>query len=263
MDNQAFTKELETHVRPATFPVAIRMLQPGEAAPEKARRPARDLGIRVAVCQAIGMGRRYGWTVAVGGDDINCPLTKTAFGWEKELAYYTAGNCACGLYTETLEAGARTETATDRFPYGMYDRVLIAPCVRAGFPPHLVLVYGNAAQVMRMVTAALWKRGGALQASFTGRLDCSDAIIRTILKDDYQVILPCYGDRVFGQTGDNEMAFTIPVGKTETFVEGLEGTHRGGIRYPVPTFLRYSPEYPESYKRLEELWAREKQVPAG
>ncbi len=37
--------------------------------------------------------------------------------------------------------------------------------------------------------------------------------------------------------------------------EGLQGTHRGGIRYPIPTFLRYSPEYPESYNKLEELWA--------
>jgi uncharacterized protein (DUF169 family) len=260
MDTKTFTRELETHVRPATFPLAIRMLRPGEEPPPKARRPARDLRVQVAVCQAVSIGRRYGWTVAVGRDDIHCVLTKVAFGFEPELPYYTEGNCACGMYTETLAAGARTEAATDKFPRGEYETIVIAPAARADFAPHLVLVYGNAAQVMRMVTAALWKRGGALHASFTGRLDCSDAIIRTMLRDDYQVLLPCYGDRVFGQTEDHEMAFTIPAASMDHFVEGLNGTHRGGVRYPIPTFLRYRPEFPESYNKLEELWAREESV---
>jgi hypothetical protein len=33
---------LQTYIRPQTFPVAIRMLKPGEPIPDRARRPARD-----------------------------------------------------------------------------------------------------------------------------------------------------------------------------------------------------------------------------
>lgn len=107
---------------------------------------------------------------------------------------------------------------------------------------------------MRLVTGALWKRGGAITSSYTGRLDCSDEIIRTILTGDYQVILPCYGDRIFGHTEDWEMAFALPASKMDELVEGLKGTHAGGIRYPIPTFLRCAPSYPESYNKLEQLW---------
>ncbi len=162
------------------------------------------------------------------------------------------------MYTETKAAGAKTEAATHKFPHGRYDRILVGPAARADYLPDVLLLYGNSAQVLRLVTAALWKRGGALTSSFTGRLDCSDEIIRTIETRDYQVILPCYGDRVFAQTEDWEMAFSLPASKMEELVDGLKATHAGGIRYPIPTFLRYSPQYPESYNKLAQLWTDER-----
>ena len=69
-----------------------------------------------------------------------------------------------------------------------------------------------------------------------------------------QVILPCYGDRIFAQTEDYEMAFTIPYSRISEVLEGLEGTQKGGIRYPVPSFLRYEGKFPEKYRIIEEDW---------
>ena len=255
MDLKTFTREVETHVRPATFPVAAKLLRPDEPVPEKAKRPHRDFKIQIAICQAIAMARRYGWMVAVGEEDVNCVLTKTVFGLAPLTEHFTSGHLACGMYVETEAAGARTEAATERLPEGKYKHLLVAPAARAEFVPDAVVIYGNPAQVMRLVTAALWKRGGALTSSFTGRIDCSDEIIRPVLSGDYQVILPCYGDRVFAQTEDGEMAFSLPGSKMEELVTGLEGTHKGGIRYPIPTFLRYTPQYPEHYYELEKIWA--------
>jgi hypothetical protein len=76
-----------------------------------------------------------------------------------------------------------------------------------------------------------------------------------MLSGDYQVILPCYGDRVFAHTEDAEMAFSLPGAKMAELVAGLEGTHKGGIRYPIPGFLRYAPQFPEHYYELERIWA--------
>jgi uncharacterized protein (DUF169 family) len=255
MDTNTFAREIETHVRPATFPVAAKLLSPDEPVPEKAKRPWRDLKIQIAICQAIAMARRYGWTLAVGAEDVNCVLTKTAFGLAPLTEHYTAGNLACGMYTETKEAGARSEEATHRLPAGKYKHLLVAPASRAAFVPDALVIYGNPAQVMRLLTGALWKRGGAITSSFTGRIDCSDEIIRTILTGDYQVILPCYGDRVFGHTEDAEMAFSLPGSKMDELVEGLAGTQKGGIRYPIPSYLRFTPQYPEHYYELERIWA--------
>ncbi len=255
MDCKSFTREIETHIRPATFPVAVKLLRPDEPVPEKAKRPLRDMKIQIAICQAIAMARRYGWSIAVGEEDVNCVLTKTAFGLAPVTEHYTSGHLACGMYTETLEGGAKTEAATHRLPQGVYKHLLVGPAARAEFVPDALIIYGNAAQVMRLLTGALWKRGGAITSTFTGRIDCSDEVIRTMLTGDYQVILPCYGDRVFAHTEDSEMAFSLPGAKMDELVEGLQGTHKGGIRYPVPAFLRYTPQYPEHYYELERIWA--------
>ncbi len=258
MDPAAVNAEIEKYVRPQTFPVGIRMARPGEGVPANARVPARDLGFRVAICQTFSIARRYGWTVAVGRDDLSCPLAKVAFGFEPVLPYYAEGNLACGMYVETPEAAVRTEADVPKFRLGEYERILVAPLGRTTFEPHVVLVYGNSAQVMRLVAAALYRRGGRLHSSFSARLDCADAVIETMHTGRPQVILPCYGDRIYGQTEDHEMAFTIPWAMVGDLVEGLAGTHRGGIRYPVPAWLRYAGEFPETYRKLDSLWEEER-----
>jgi uncharacterized protein (DUF169 family) len=255
MDVKMFAREIESHIRPATFPVAAKLLRADEPLPEKAKRPLRDMKVQIAICQAIAMARRYGWTVAVGEEDLNCVLTKTVFGFAPITEHFTSGHLACGMYVESLEAGAKTEAATERVESGKYKYLLVAPLARAEFAPDAIVIYGNPAQVMRLVTGALWKRGGALTSSFTGRVDCSDEILRPMLSGEYQVILPCYGDRVFGHTEDHEMAFSLPGSRMDELIEGLAGTHKGGIRYPIPSFLRFTPQYPEHYYELERIWA--------
>jgi hypothetical protein len=84
---------------------------------------------------------------------------------------------------------------------------------------------------MRLVTAALYKRGGRITSSFSGRIDCADIIIQTIHTQDCQVILPCYGDRIFAQTEDSEMAFTMPPASLRSS-RGSKAP-KGGVRYPI------------------------------
>lgn len=248
---------LAQYVRPGSYPLAIRMVKDDEPLSERTKRPHCDLKIQVAICQTFSMARRYGWQLAVGKEDINCPLALTAFGFREEIETFSCGEMCAGMFTETKQAGARTEAAVPKFSFKEYKYVLAAPISRADFIPHLYLVYGNSAQIMRLMTAVLYKEGGYLTSKFSGRLDCADICIETMKTGKAQVILPCYGDRVFGQTQDDEMALTLPVGKEEEIILGLEGTHRGGIRYPVPTFLRYTPQYPKHYYKLFADWEKE------
>jgi hypothetical protein len=48
------------------------------------------------------------------------------------------------------------------------------------------------------------------------------------------------------------MAFSIPADRMEEIIEGLEGTQKGGVRYPIPSFLRYTGEFPEHYTKVVE-----------
>jgi hypothetical protein len=38
------------------------------------------------------------------------------------------------------------------------------------------------------------------------------------------------------------MAYTLPASHLKDLVEGLAKAHERGIKYPIPTFLRYQPE---------------------
>ncbi|MCF6093006.1 DUF169 domain-containing protein [Microaerobacter geothermalis] len=248
------SEEIEKYVRPDTFPLGIRVLDKGESVPDKTKRPAKDFGVRISICQGITMSRRYGWTLAMGGEDLSCPIAKVAFGFEENLPFYSEGNLACGMYAENMEAAKKTEEDVPKFLDDESGIILVGPLSRISFEPETVLVYGNSAQVMRMVAAALYKRGGSITSSFSARADCADIIIRTKQTNEPQVILPCYGDRVFGQTHDHEMAFTLPFNRSQEFIDGLSGTQKGGVRYPIPTFLQYQAKFPPSYEKLNQMW---------
>lgn len=258
LDPKTVAAALDQHLRTETFPLAIRVVRGGEPVPEKVRRPFRDMGIKISICQGISMARRYGWAVGMGAEDLSCPIAQVAFGFEPEIPYYSEGNLAAGMYVETCGQGALTESEVPKFTTDEAGIVVVAPLARCNFEPESILVYGNSAQVMRASAAALWKTGGSLTSTTTARADCADIVIRTSKSGQPQVVLPCNGDRIFGQTQDHEMAFTIPWKQAADLLEGFEGTHRGGIRYPIPHYLRYQAEFPATYRKLQELWEQEK-----
>lgn len=257
LDCKTVAAALDRHLRTDTFPLGIRIIRDGEPLPDRVRRPLRDMGIKIAICQGIGMARRYGWAIAMGPEDLICPIAQVAFGFKPAIPYYTEGNLAAGMYVETCAQGALTEQEVPKFAPEEAGTVVVAPLHRCTFEPETLLIYGNSAQVMRAVTASLWKTGGSLTSTTTGRADCADIVIRTARDGRPQFILPCLGDRIFGQTQDTEMAFTIPWRLVADLLEGLEGTHKGGVRYPIPNFLRYTPEFPATYQRLQALWGEE------
>ncbi len=253
-DVAALNDALSTYLRLTQFPIAIRMIAPGEPFPERAKRPQADLGEQIAICQGFAMSRRYGWSMGMDRDDLSCPLAKVVWGFEPMLDYFLNGMTCAGMYTETPAAGVVTEAGVDKWDYGQWQGVASAPLHRANFEPHVILIYGNSAQVMRLVTARLWSTGGRVSSSFCGRIDCADAVITAMQTDECQVILPCYGDRIFAQTEDGEMGFSIPASKIGMIIKGLEGTHKGQVRYPIPSFLRYTGQYPDSYMKMEQMW---------
>lgn len=244
-------------VRPATYPLAIRMVTADEPIPARSRRPHRDMDVQVTICQAVGISRRYGWAMAVTPDDLSCPLVFVPFGFSQAVAFQADGHACEGIYTETAEAGARSEQIVPRLETGKYAGILMAPLERAEFEPQVICVYGNSAQVMRLVQASLFKRGGALNSLSSGRIDCAEIVIRTLLSEQPQYILPCSGDRIFGLTDDDEMIFAMPMSWADEVIHGLEATHAAGIRYPVPKFMRFQPQYPPQYEQLREALVAE------
>jgi uncharacterized protein (DUF169 family) len=145
IDLKNFEQEIQIYIKPTTLPLAIKLLTSEQGIPEKTRRPQRDFKKRFSVCQAVGMSRRMGWTFALGNEDVSCPLNQVSLGFERELPFFKEGNLCEGMYTNTKEAGRRTEAAVPKFKHGQYKYILIGPVARANYEPDIILIYGDSA----------------------------------------------------------------------------------------------------------------------
>ncbi len=252
-DMKQLDQALTTYIRPLTFPVAIKMLKSESEIPPKTRRPLEQMKKKIAICQGIGIARKLGWAVAMGKEDMQCSLGAAPFGFFKNIDYFEEGNLASGMFTASPEAGKKEEALVDRFAYGEYSHILVSPLSRTAFEPDMVLVYGNPAQIMRLIQGALYQSGGAVESSCMGRLGCA-TIITVKQKDVCRYVVPGNGDRIFGMTQDYEMAFFMPASKIESVLEGLEKTHRAGIRYPITSFFNFQATFPPSYQEQMRIW---------
>ena len=253
LDLKKVNEELTTYVRPQTFPVAVKMLKSADEIPPKTRMPQRDLGFQVATCQSIAIARRFGWTLGLTKEEMSCAPGMLALGFAKTNEFYLQGNIAKDMYVGSLEAGAAMEAAIPRFAHGEYKAMVVGPIDRMTFEPALILMYGNSAQLMRLVQGALFKKGGTLKAEAQCRVDCAEIVVRTIQTKECQWVLPCTGDRQFALTADDELCFTMPAERVEEVMEGLAGSHKFGIRYPVPMNLQWTAKFPPKYNQLYEM----------
>lgn len=234
-------KKLEEQVRPTTFPVAVRFLEKGEEPPEKSRRPREEAGEPIALCQGLTLTRRRGLTMYFDRDESSCPLAVSALGWDggEGLAFLPAFTLAMH-YARNEEAAARKAEAMSRLEAGRCIGIVLSPLTRTRVEPHVVVVFGNPAQVMRLVQAASRWTGERVQAGFGGiGGSCNEGIVATFLGGEPRVALPGNGDRVFAATQDDELIFAFPAAWADRVVEGLEDTSARGIRYPIPTFINY------------------------
>ena len=53
------------------------------------------------------------------------------------------------------------------------------------------------------------------------------------------------------------MIFAMPARCAPDVMAGLEGTHQGGIRYPITKYMRFTPSYPGQYEKLREALIHE------
>src|SRR5437016_6412167 len=139
---QTLDQALTRYARLPTFPLAVGWGSEAEV-PPGLKRPARDLRIQVAVCQTFALARRYGWGLAVGREDLSCPLAMVAFGFDRSLPFYEEGNLCVSMYTRDAAAGKRSEAAIPKFALGHHELLYVAPLARATFTPEVVVVYAN------------------------------------------------------------------------------------------------------------------------
>lgn len=246
-----YGERIEALIRPATFPLAVKLIQAEAEIQPEYKRPSRDMALQNFVCQNFKMARTYGWTIAVTEADINCKPARVVYGWDipKAEDKEWADAFSIGLY-------AKDSATASKFEQQLYslDRkfagLIISPLTRTKIVPDSVLVYCLPAQAMRFVQSYLFMEGGVLEFSAAGRVgSCREGVIKTIKTNKPQYVTLGNGDRVWGGAQDYEVMFSCPGEKLDILIEGLERTHAAGLRYPIPQYMNYSPGFQTEFEK--------------
>jgi uncharacterized protein (DUF169 family) len=245
---------ISNDLRLKTLPVAAKFLK--EAAfPEKTRRPASTLGKRITICQAVTMARVYGWTMGLTKEDLICVPAMITFGLTRASDQRTTlGKLMCDASLLKDQNAAQQEPLSMSFvESGEYEAILLAPLTGSSFDPDTIAIYGNAAQVMRMIQAWVYHEGKRISGNFGGKIECSEYLIAPFKNEAPRVVIPGNGDRIFSMTQDDELVFALPGNGLELLVQGLkEAGKKIGARYPVTFYQNFQPEFPKLYRKLGE-----------
>lgn len=195
------------------------------------RRPRRKL----TICQIINASRLYGWSWNVLSEDVECILGAIALGL-KNASFSDVKELFIRLgYVNDDESAKRFASSIPRIEK-LNRGFVIGPLESFDVEPDLFIVYGNGAQMMRLIQAVVYAMEGE-RLSFSTSGDCGicgDGIANAYNTKKPQLVIPCYGERRFGHVQDDELAMVIPVKYLEKILEGLEKTHNAGVRYPIP-----------------------------
>lgn len=167
------------------------------------------------------------------GENV-CPLAEITLGFEKSYDLFDEGAFFVGHYNKSKEAAKKTAASMPKIAFNRYNAIVSGALHRINFEPDLILIWGNSAQIMRVIQGNLWKRGGRISMSTFCDGVCADTLTQTILTGELQVAFPCLGDRRFGLAKDSDLIVSIPFNLVNEIVEGMEKTHKAGTRYPIP-----------------------------
>lgn len=244
---------IRNDLRLKTFPLAVKFLESKDEFPEKTRRPSIALGKRVAICQGVTMARSYGWMVGLGREDVVCVPAAIVFGFsDSSDAPASLAGLFCDVNFSSTEESARKETSSmSRFEKGEIKGIVLAPLEKAPYEPDSVLLYGNPAQVMRLVQAWSYITGERVSGEFGGKVECDEYLIAPFKMQAPRVVLPGNGERIFAATQDDEMTFALPGKDLMDLAKGLKEVGKAiGVRYPITPYQNFQPELPKAHKEL-------------
>jgi uncharacterized protein (DUF169 family) len=229
--------ELETSLLLRTSPVAVKMLENEADIPKEAFRPKRDGGYHIAQCQAFGMSRREGKTVAMLKEDHWCPTPLMAYGMVEKPA-------SMGMWAESFMS----------FEVGKYIGVLTAPLKSASYIPDVVLIYSNPAQLRGLLLPMMFGGDSSQVATHLFLPSCGHAVVDPIITGKYTVVLPDPGEYQRALAAEDEMILAVPRDKMQGLMASLKGmgkmySHRDQYMSMHPDF-----EQPQFYKDLFKSW---------
>jgi uncharacterized protein (DUF169 family) len=248
--------KLKEALRLRTEPLGIAFLKDLAGVP-KVKRPSQVFGKKVTICQGVTMARVYGWSVGLAREDLICIPGMLAFGFTPaadpilELAQLF---CEVGFNRDMGPALKEVESMP-RFAPEEIAAIYLSPLDRLALDPEVVAVWGNPAQMMRLIQAANFSLGEQVTGDFSGKVECASYLLAPYRTGKVTVSIPGMGDRIFSMTQDDEMVTSFPAAHLEPILQGLQEAGRIiGARYPITVYQNFTPAFPPAYEERAKKW---------
>jgi len=227
--NQQLAGQYVDLICPEGSLVAVKMLSTFEGW-EKVKRPRKPR----TLCQLISQTRYLGRTVLAGADDISCyAVSPGLFG---EDMHEDAHQRYVGWQFATEEAAKKSFAVMPRFEPDEhnYKGIFMTPLERCPVTPDVVMIFGNASQMLVLYSAYLRNRGGDLAFSVGNNFTCVRATVVPIKEKRPNLSIPGNAWKLLALPSNTDMIFSIP----GDLLDEIAGSARhlrntGGSRYPA------------------------------
>ena len=248
-----YGNKIETHLKLNTFALAIKLLKNKKEIPSNTKRPKKDFGYHLSLCQAFAISRREGTSFAMLKEDMWCFEPVVGLGLAKAPQYFLEGHNRFPGTARTLEAGKNWAQSFPHFEWGKYKGIAFAPLSKTTFKPDLIILYCNPTQLTQILIAINWIDGNDIDCRLSGHAGCVYSIVPVIQNNQFQVSIPCIGDRKRAMAQYDELVFSSPIKKVKDLVAGLEALEKNKEGLPVK--FQQMPEYKleESYVKIGKL----------
>ena len=245
--------ELERLLRLKTYPVAVKMLEKEEDIPHGAKKPMKDLGYHLSLCQAISLARRQGESLALLKEDMWCFEPVLGLGMAEAPQYFLEGNNRYPGTAKTLEAGRNWAQSFPSLKTGRYIGISVAPLATATYVPDLFILYPDGSQLTQLLMAKNWMDGGDITSTLSGHAACVYTIVPALTKKQFQVAVPCFGDRMRGLASDEEIIFSGPPEQLRELLAGLSRMKESGRGLPLPHVMQIEYKLRDSYIKIGKM----------
>jgi len=245
--------EIETLLRMNTYPIAVKMIKREEDIPDGAKRPLKDCGYNLALCQAISLARRQRESIALLKEDMRCFEPVLGLGMAEAPQYFLEGHNRYPETAKTLETGGAWAKSFPRLAFGEYIGVTVAPLFEASFIPDLFILYINGMQLTQLLIAKNWMDGRDITCTLSGHAACVYAIVPVVKNKQFQVAVPCNGDRKRGLASDEEVIFSGPIALLGELTTGLSYIKETGRGLPYQLIMQPNYELEDSYLKIGRM----------
>ncbi len=245
MTRREAAERLQELLRLDTRPVGVKMYE------DRKDLPRHPLSFKMNICQLISSARYQGRPNAGTPDKMICSMGAACTGLIATTDAISSGKAAVGPYCRDEKAGkqfmANVYKAGDSGK--KYDGIMAEALESSEADPDVVVIYGNPAQMMRLIHANTYETGEKITADTVAEAALCSAIGFAMGEQKAVVGFPCAGDRIFGGTQNNELVFVAPYAMiTERIIPNLIETAKGGFSvYPVPPNMNWTPAMPPTY----------------